>query len=420
MSLAEDMTTLALAAKNAARLMPRLSTDEKNRCLNAMADALEAQSPAIQNANAKDLETAREMDLSQAMIDRLLLDEQRVAGMAQGLREVAELPDPVGRVLAETDRPSGLKLKKVACPIGVVVMIYESRPNVTADAAGLCFKSGNATILRGGKEALHSNQIIARLMVEAGQSACEHFPSEAIQVVPTTDRAAIPELLALTELVDLCIPRGGEGLIRAVAECSRVPVIKHYKGICSVYIDGADADKAVAITVNSKTHRTGVCNAMETLLVDSSCAAKLLPVVGQALAEKDVEMRCCPKAKAILGNLAVNAVNEDWDTEYLDLICSVRVVDGVDGALEHINKHGSGHTECIVTENEATARRFQLEADTSTVFWNASTRFSDGGEFGMGSEIGISTDKIGARGPMGLAELTTYKWLGEGAGLTRA
>ena len=421
MSLAEDMTALALAAKNAARLMPRLSTDEKNRCLNAMANALEAQSQAIQDANAKDLETAREMDLSQAMIDRLLLDEQRVAGMAQGLREVAELPDPVGRVLEETDRPSGLKLKKVTCPIGVVVMIYESRPNVTADAAGLCFKSGNATILRGGKEALNSNQIIARLMVEAGQSACEHFPSEAIQVVPTTDRAAIPELLALTELVDLCIPRGGEGLIRAVAECSRVPVIKHYKGICSVYLDGsADGDKAVAITVNSKTHRTGVCNAMETLLVDSRSAEQLLPAVGQALAEKGVEMRSCPQAKAILGDLAVEATNEDWDTEYLDLICSVRVVDGVEGALEHINRHGSGHTECIVTEDEATARRFQLEADTSTVFWNASTRFSDGGEFGMGAEIGISTDKIGARGPMGLAELTTYKWLGEGAGLTRA
>ena len=421
MSLAEDMTTLALAAKKAAHSMPRLSTDEKNRCLKAMANALEGQSQTIQDANAKDLETAREMDLSQAMIDRLLLDEQRVAGMAQGLREVAELPDPVGRVLAETDRPSGLKLKKVACPIGVVVMIYESRPNVTADAAGLCFKSGNATILRGGKEALHSNQIIARLMVEAGQSSCEHFPSEAIQVVPTTDRAAIPELLALTELVDLCIPRGGEGLIRAVAECSRVPVIKHYKGICSVYLDGAaDVDKAMAITVNSKTHRTGVCNAMETLLVDSRSAEQLLPAVGQALAEKGVEMRSCPQAIAILGDLAIEATNEDWDTEYLDLICSVRVVDGVDGALKHINKHGSGHTECIVTEDESTARRFQLEADTSTVFWNASTRFSDGGEFGMGAEIGISTDKIGARGPMGLAELTTYKWLGEGAGLTRA
>ncbi len=421
MSLAEDMTALAVAAKKAAHSMPRLSTDEKNRCLKAMANALEGQSQAIQDANAKDLEMAREMDLSQAMTDRLLLDEKRVAGMAQGLREVAELPDPVGRVLAETDRPSGLKLKKVACPIGVVVMIYESRPNVTADAAGLCFKSGNATILRGGKEALHSNQIIAQLMVEAGQSACEHFPSEAIQVVPTTDRAAIPELLALTELVDLCIPRGGEGLIRAVAECSRVPVIKHYKGICSVYLDGAaDVDKAMAITVNSKTHRTGVCNAMETLLVDSRSAEQLLPVVGQALAEKGVEMRSCPQAKAILGDLAIEATNEDWDTEYLNLICSVRVVDGVDGALEHINRHGSGHTECIVTEDESTARRFQLEADTSTVFWNASTRFSDGGEFGMGAEIGISTDKIGARGPMGLAELTTYKWLGEGAGLTRA
>jgi glutamate-5-semialdehyde dehydrogenase len=420
MNLTEQMTALATNAKAAAHQMTRLSTADKNTSLLAMADALEANAVAIKEANAKDMETARAMDLSQPMLDRLLLDDARIAGMAKGLREVAALPDPVGRVLDERNRPSGLKLKKIAAPIGVVVMIYESRPNVTADAAGLCFKSSNVTILRGGKEALHSNQIIARLMVEAGQSACEAFPLHAIQVVPTTDRAAIAELLSLTELVDLCIPRGGEGLIRAVAECSKVPVIKHYKGICSVYLDAAaDADKAIAITVNSKTHRTGVCNAMETLLIDKAIAPALLPQVAEALRAKEVELRVDKTGAGILGNDITAATSADWDTEFLDLICAVRVVDGIEGAIAHINAHGSGHTDSIVTENETTARRFQQEVDSSTVFWNASTRFSDGGEFGMGAEIGISTDKIGARGPMGLEELTTYKWIGEGNGLTR-
>ncbi len=256
--------------------------------------------------------------------------------------------------------------------------------------------------------------------VEAGGKASELFPEHAIQVVPTTDRAAIPELLSLTDYVDLCIPRGGEGLIRAVAECSRVPVIKHFKGICSVYIDAdAEAKKAVAVTVNSTTQRTGVCNAMETLLIDKSIAPSLLPQIAGALRDKGVELRADEAVQEILGTDTTAATNEDWDTEYLDLICAVRIVEGIDGALEHINRHGSGHTESIVTENESTARRFQYEVDASTVFWNVSTRFSDGGEFGMGAEIGISTDKIGARGPMGLAELTTYKWLGEGDGRIR-
>ena len=421
MSLTEQMTALAQSAKAAAHQMTRLTTADKNACLLAMADAIEANDISIKEANAKDMETARVMDLSQPMLDRLLLDDTRIAGMARGLREVAELPDPVGRVLDERDRPSGLNLKKVAAPIGVVVMIYESRPNVTADAAGLCFKSSNVTILRGGKEALHSNQIIAALMTEAGQSECGAFPEHAIQVVPTPDRAAIHELLSLTELVDLCIPRGGEGLIRAVTDCSKVPVIKHYKGICSVYLDAeADAEKAIAITINSKTHRTGVCNAMETLLVDEAIAPALLPQVAEVLCEKGVQLRVDECGANILGEGLTAATTADWDTEFLDLICAVRVVDGVGGAIAHINTHGSGHTDSIVTENETTARRFQQEVDSSTVFWNASTRFSDGGEFGMGAEIGISTDKIGARGPMGLEELTTYKWLGEGNGLTRA
>jgi len=420
MSLPEQMTALARDAKASAHKMTRLTTAEKNACLCAMADSLEGNAAIIHKANAKDMEIGRSLDLSQAMLDRLRLDEIRIADMAQGLRNVAELPDPLGCIIEERVRPSGLHLKKVTAPIGVVVMIYESRPNVTADAAGLCFKSGNVTILRGGKEALNSNQTIAQLMVEAGRKTCELFPEHAIQVVPITDRAVIPELLSLTDYVDLCIPRGGEGLIRTVTECSRVPVIKHYKGICSVYIDAdADAAKVAAVVVNSKTQRVGVCNAMETLLIDQSIAPNLLPQIAGALRDKGVELRADEAVREILGADTKAATDEDWDTEYLDLICAIRIVEGIDGAIDHINRHGSGHTESIITENEKTARRFQHEVDSSTVFWNTSTRFSDGGEFGMGAEIGISTDKIGARGPMGLTELTTYKWLGEGNGLIR-
>ena len=421
MNFKEEMTALALRAKNASRQMNRLSAAEKNDCLKAMADSIEANSGIICEANSEDIKIGLSMDLSQSMLDRLMLDQGRIMGMAQGLRDVAELDDPTGKILNKRKRPSGLTLKKVSCPIGVIVMIYESRPNVTADSAGLCFKSGNAIILRGGKESSHSNHIISKLMVDAGMKSSDKFPEHCIQIVQTPDRNALPELLSLTEFIDLCIPRGGEGLIRAVAECSRVPVIKHYKGICSVYIDlAADINKAVKITVNSKTHRPGVCNAMETLLIDKACANTILPPVSDALLSKGVELRCCEAAHSIIGGEAKMAITEDWDSEYLDLICSVRVVEGIDGALDHINTHGSGHTECIITEDEPAARRFQHEVDSSTVFWNTSTRFSDGGEFGMGAEIGISTDKIGARGPMGLDELTTYKWLGEGDGLTRA
>ena len=421
MNFKEEMTALALRAKNASRQMNRLSAAEKSDCLKAMADSIEANSGIICEANSEDIKFGQSMNLSQSMLDRLMLDQGRIMGMAQGLRDVAELDDPTGNILNERKRPSGLSLKKVSCPIGVIVMIYESRPNVTADSAGLCFKSGNAIILRGGKESSHSNHIISKLMVDAGMKSSDKFPEHCIQIVQTPDRNALPELLSLTEFIDLCIPRGGEGLIRAVAECSRVPVIKHYKGICSVYIDlAADINKAVKITVNSKTHRPGVCNAMETLLIDKACANTILPPVSDALLSKGVELRCCEAAHSIIGGEAKMAITEDWDSEYLDLICSVRVVEGIDGALDHINTHGSGHTECIITEDEPAARRFQHEVDSSTVFWNTSTRFSDGGEFGMGAEIGISTDKIGARGPMGLDELTTYKWLGEGDGLTRA
>lgn len=418
MSLTEQMSSLAQQSKRASRLLTRMSTDDKNACLEAMAEALLENADEIKEANTRDMETGREMGLSEALLDRLLLDDARIESMASGLREVAKLSDPVGRVLDKRTRPSGLVLRKVSTPIGVIVIIYESRPNVTADAAGLCFKSGNATILRGGKEALNSNQVIAQTMVKAGCDTSADFPEHAIQVVPTTDRDAIPGLLSQTEFVDLCIPRGGEGLIRAVAECSRVPVIKHYQGICSVYIDGAaDADMAIEIAVNSKTHRPGVCNAMETLLVDQSIAPSILPRLARAL--DGVELRADKTARSIIGNDTTAATREDWDTEFLDLICAVRVVDGLDGAIEHIHEHGSGHTDAIVTDDESAAARFQNEVDSSTVFWNASTRFTDGGQFGMGAEIGISTDKIGARGPMGLAELTSYKWLGMADGLVR-
>jgi glutamate-5-semialdehyde dehydrogenase len=385
--------------------------------------------------------------LSAAMLDRLKLDDKRISGMAKGLREVAALPDPVGKILDERIRPNGLKLQKISTPIGVVVIIYESRPNVTADAASLCFKSGNATILRGGKEALNSNQIIAKTMIDAGKqtlansvgrassragssgaSPYQEFPEHAIQVVPTPDREAIPILLSLTQYVDLCMPRGGESLIRAVADCSKVPVIKHYKGVCHVFVD-ADADLKMAgeITMNAKVQRPGVCNSAETLLVDKAVAEKFLPAVGEKLFARHVELRADVTALANLKSQIENfksaklkpATEQDWFTEYNDYILNVRVVDGVRAAIEHINFYGSGHSDSIVTKNEAHAQQFLAEVDSAAVYWNASTRFTDGGEFGMGAEIGISTDKIGARGPMGLDELTSYKWLGIGTGQIR-
>ncbi len=423
MTLPEQMAQLAGRAKEAARELAKLKTSEKNACLLAMAGALEESQGAILAANQRDMALGSQSGLSSAMLDRLKLDGKRIAGMAKGLREVATLPDPVGKVLDERLRPNGLRLKKVAVPIGVIVIIFESRPNVTADAASLCFKSGNATILRGGKEALHSNQAIAEVMLTAAKKALPGFPNHAIQVVPTTDREAIRELLALTQFVDLCIPRGGEGLIRAVAECSRVPVIKHYKGVCHVYVDGeADPAMAEAIVLNAKVQRPGVCNAMETLLVDQAIARAFLPEMARQLVEKKVELRVDETSRKLLSptinNLKI-ATEEDWYAEYLDLILAVRVVDGVQSAIDHINHYGSAHTDSIVTRNEARARQFLDEIDSAAVFWNASTRFTDGGEFGMGAEIGISTDKIGARGPMGLDELTTYKWIGLGNGQVR-
>ena len=421
------MTQLGRQAKMASRQLARLSTSQKNSCLLAMADALEQSRAAIQEANASDMETAARNGLSNAMLDRLKLDDKRIASMAKGLREVAALPDPVGRLLDDRTRPNGLRLQKVATPIGVIVIIYESRPNVTADAASLCFKSGNATILRGGKEAILSNQIIAQTMIDAGAAHLPEFPRHAIQVVTVTDREAVPELLALTQYVDLCMPRGGERLIRAVADCSKVPVIKHYKGVCHVYVDSeADLKMAEEIAFNAKCQRPAVCNAMETLLVDRSIAPRFLPEMARRFSEKKVELRADDSARTILeaaspkSDSVIKPVSEqDFYTEYNDYILNIRVVDGVQEAIDHVNQYGSAHSDCIVTRDAARARSFLEQVDSATVYWNASTRFTDGGEFGMGAEIGISTDRIGARGPMGLEELTTYKWIGTGQGQIR-
>lgn len=427
MILQEQMTQLARQARAASRDLARLTTAEKNTCLLAMAAALEENAAALKEANALDMDFGAKHGLSAAMLDRLRLDDKRIAAMAKGLREVAALPDPVGKTLDERTRPNGLKLQKITTPIGVIVIIYESRPNVTADAASLCFKSGNATILRGGKEAINSNQLIAQTMIAAGKKVLAAFPEHAIQVVPTPDREAIPILLSLTQYVDLCMPRGGESLIRAVADCSKVPVIKHYKGVCHVFVD-ADADLKMAgeIVLNAKVQRPGVCNAMETLLVDQSLARTFLPEIAQKLADKKVELRVDAQAHEILdGSLKTEhlklkpAVEQDWFTEYNDHILNVRIVSGVRQAIDHVNYYGSAHSDSIVTKNEVHAKQFLHEVDSAAVYWNASTRFTDGGEFGMGAEIGISTDKIGARGPMGLDELTSYKWLGIGNGQVR-
>jgi glutamate-5-semialdehyde dehydrogenase len=427
-TLNEQMTQLARQAKAASRELARLETSEKDRALRAMADALEAAGPELQAANAKDLEVGRSLALSAAMLDRLALDPERITAMAAGLREVAALPDPVGRVLDDRTRPNGLRLQKIAVPLGVVVIIYESRPNVTADAASLCFKTGNATILRGGKEALNSNQLIARTMIEAGRSALgDRFPVHAVQVVPTTDREAIPALLSLTQYVDLCMPRGGEGLIRAVTACSKVPVIKHYKGVCHVFVDrAADLAMAVEILLNSKAQRPSACNAAETLLVDRPVAARFLPEAAARLGAKKVELRCDASSLALLEPLAsagsvrlVASSDADYFNEYNDYVLNVRVVDGLQSAVDHIHHYGSAHSDTIVTADEPTARRFLADVDSAAVYWNASTRFTDGAEFGLGAEIGISTDKLHARGPMGLEELCSYKWIGTGTGQVR-
>ncbi len=428
MAILEDMTDLARRAKAASRRVARLTEVDRNRVLVAMADALLEATVELEAANALDREVGRAMGLSAAMLDRLTLDRARITAMAQGVRDVAALPDPVTRVLDERVRPNGLRLRKIAVPIGVVVIIYESRPNVTADAASLCLKTGNATLLRGGKEALHSNRLIASIMVSAARAVMADFPEDAILVVPTADREAIPALLSLTQYVDLCMPRGGEGLIRAVTACSKVPVIKHYKGVCHVYVQ-ADADLRMAeeIVFNAKCQRPSTCNAAETLLVDRTIADRFLPQIASRLATKEVlfhaDIEAIPLLRSGLGDRVSQvqeASAEDWSTEYNDYVINVRIVKGLEEAIQHITDYGSGHSDAIITADETVAERFLSEVDSAAVYWNASTRFTDGGEFGMGAEIGISTDKIGARGPMGLEELCTYKWQGFGTGQIRS
>lgn len=414
----QTLLEMGRRARAAAHELVKLTTAQKNAILLAMADEIEARQAGILEANAKDLARARENGLSSAMIDRLTLDPKRLAAVAAAVREVATLPDPVGEQLAEWTRPNGLRLRKVRVPIGVIGIIFESRPNVTTDAASLCFKTGNATLLRGGSEAIHSNVALAAALQAGGERA--GLPAHSVQLIPFTDRASVEHLARMDQYLDLIIPRGGKGLIEKVVACARMPVIKHYDGVCHVYVHAdADLEMAANIVVNSKCQKPGVCNALETLLVHRDAAAAFYPLVGRRLAEARVEIRADDAARGLLGVPSVPVLESDWDTEYLDLVLAVKTVAGLDEAIAHINRHGSHHTDSIVTRDRAAAERFQHEVDSAVVLHNASTRFNDGGEFGFGAEIGISTDKLHARGPMGLAELCSYKYLVDGDGQVR-
>jgi len=414
------MDKLGQQARTAAAAMRMADTRAKNLALEHAAAMLRREMEEILAANALDIEAARAHGLDAALVDRLLLNGDRVEAMAEGLEQIAALPDPVGAIDALRYRPSGIQVGHMRVPLGVIGIIYESRPNVTADAAGLCLKSGNAAILRGGSEAIHSNRVIAacmrRALLEAG------LPQDALQLIDSTDRAMVGAMLQSDAYIDVIIPRGGRSLIERVARESRVPVIKHLDGICHVYIDAAaDHDKAVAIAVNAKTHRYGVCNAMETLLVHEAVAQAVLPPIAAALTEKGVELRGCARTRALLADKAevVAASEADWDTEYLAPILSIRVVDSLQAAMAHIARHGSGHTDAIVTEDRRAGQLFLREVDSSSVMWNASTRFADGFEYGLGAEIGISTDRLHVRGPVGLEGLTTQKWIVLGDGEVR-
>ena len=411
------MREVGRRARAAARVLARAVTGDKNAALHAMAGAIEARQAELLEANAADLAAGREAGLDAALLDRLELNPARIAAMAEGLRQIAALPDPVGAVTDLDYRPSGIQVGRMRVPLGVVGIIYESRPNVTADAAGLCLKSGNAAILRGGSEAARSNQAIAACIGAGLREA--GLPETAVQVIETTDRAAVGELIAMPEYVDVIVPRGGKGLIERISNEARVPVIKHLHGICHVYIDGAaDLDKAIRVAYNAKTQRYGTCNTMETLLVDAAIAGQVLPPLAQRYREAGVELRGCERTRALIE--ALPATDEDWDTEYLAPILSIRVVDGLEAAMDHIYRHGSGHTDAIVTEDLGRARRFLAEVDSSSVMVNASTRFADGFEYGLGAEIGISTDKIHARGPVGLEGLTSQKFIVIGDGHVRS
>jgi glutamate-5-semialdehyde dehydrogenase len=404
-------------ARAAAYQLAQLASGEKNAILCAMAVALREALPELLAANAQDMSAAGDRGLSPAMLDRLRLDASRVEAMAAGIEQVAILPDPVGQVIESWQRPNGMRIEQIRVPIGTIGIIYESRPNVTADAAVLCFKTGNATILRGGSEAIHSNRAIAEALQAGGAAA--GLPAHAIQLIPFTDRESVAVLAQMDRWLDLIIPRGGKGLIETVVSLARMPVIKHYDGICHLYADAhADPAMAIALTVDSKTQKCGVCNALETLLVHRDIAPTFLPAVATALRAKGVELRGCEATRAILTDVAA-ATDADWRTEYLDLILSIKIVDSLEQAVAHINAHGSHHTDVIVTRDAAVAERFLCGVDSACVFHNVSTRLADGGEFGFGAEIGISTDKLHARGPMGLRELTSYQYRVRGSGQMR-
>jgi glutamate-5-semialdehyde dehydrogenase len=416
--LAASCLAMAQRAQAAGRAMMTAPGRVRREALCRVADGLVGSSRAIEAANAEDLTAGRQAGLSAAMLDRLKLDDASIRKMAEGVRQIADQPDPIGQTLEGRVLPNGIRLDKVRVPIGVVLFIYESRPNVTSDAAALCIKSGNALILRGGKEAARSNSVIAACIGEALRDA--GLPQDAVQIVATTDRAAVGELLKLEGLIDLCIPRGGESLIRAVVEQSRIPVIKHYTGNCHVYVDAsADVTMARDICLNAKVQRPGVCNAAETLLFHRDAAERgILHHVCESLATQGVEIRGDEATRTLFPH-ATAATEQDWATEYLDLIIAVKVVESLDKAIEHINHYGSKHTDAIVTSELAAADAFTQRVDAANVFVNCSTRFSDGGEYGLGAEIGISTDKLHARGPMGAADLTTYKWIARGNGQVR-
>ncbi len=405
-------------ARNASRKIANASPELKNGWLTAMADALEKDAEKLIAANEVDMKNGAAKGLSSAMLDRLKLDPKRVKAMADGLRHVVTLPDPAGEILSTTTRPNGIRIDKVSVPLGVIGFIYESRPNVTVDAAGLCLKAGNAVILRGGSEAIHSNQALADCIIAAGKS--KGMPDGVIQLVPFTDHAAVSLLLKMDQYINLVIPRGGERLIRAVVEQSTIPVIKHYKGVCHLYVD-ADADPEMALNIirNGKCQRPGVCNALEKVLIHEKIAPDFVLLLGGMFKKEGVQViGDCAYCK--LDNAATPATEEDWSREYLDLIISAKIVPSLEAAVDHINRYSSGHSDAIITKNEKNARYFLDNVDSATVYWNASTRFTDGGEFGMGAEIGISTDKLHARGPMGLRELTSYKYKIYGDGQIRS
>ncbi len=416
-NLQEALLEMGRAARAAGRRLALLSAAQKNLALEKMAEALFTRQAEIIAANAEDMTAAKANGLSTAMLDRLLLTPQRIADMAKGLRELIALPDPVGKLDSTMVRPNGLEIRKIRVPIGVIAIIYESRPNVTVDAAGICLKAGNTTILRGGSESLRSNMALAAAMFDGLRAA--GLPEAAVQVMPWTDREAVTHLLKMDRYVDLVIPRGGEGLIRAVVENSRIPVIKHYKGVCHVYVDrAADFKMALEIIENAKCQRPGVCNAAEKVLLHQDIAAEFAPQLAAMFRRRQVEMRG-DAAFCKLVSDAKPAKVADWDEEYMDLIITIAVVDSLGAAVAHITEHGSAHSDAIVTADPAAARAFTEQVDSATVYVNASTRFTDGGQFGMGAEIGISTDRIHARGPMGLEELTTYKYVIQGTGQVR-